>query len=193
MNTNTIALTPRFEWGAIIAGAALALAITIVLLQFGAAIGLSSSAPLRGEANLASWGIIATGIWLLWVQLLSALAGGYLAGRMRTPQVGAIPHDVELRDGIIGLCTWAVSTVAVFIGASMAAGFASYIAAATGTYDTNQTLTDAEQNSAIIFAFAAGATSLLSAVAAWWAGTMGGDHRDQNTDFSTSLSFKHKR
>jgi len=51
-------------------------------------------------------------------------------------------------------------------------------------------LTEGERNTAIIFAFITGATSIVSAAAAWWAGTVGGDHRDQGTDFSTHFSFR---
>lgn len=182
----------RFEWGAIIAGVVFSLAISIVLMQFGSIIGLSAASPLRGMGSMAAWGVVATGLWLLWVQLLASLGGGYLAGRLRTAYVGSTPHESELRDGIAGLTVWALSTVLVFTGATLAGAVASYIAAVTPDLApvVNEVMTREEQNSGIIFAFIAGATALLSAAAAWWAGTAGGDHRDKNTDFSRYLTFR---
>jgi hypothetical protein len=159
-------------------------------MQFGAAVGLSDDSPLRGEGSLASWGIIATGIWILWVQLLASLAGGYSAGFLRTPTPELPPHQNELKDGFYGLSVWATSTVLVFIGSAAVAAFASYVALANGTYEDPAIMSDYEQNAAIIFAFSLGAISLLSAVASWWAATMAGDHRLKGTDFSQHLSFK---
>ena len=46
---------------------------------------------------------------------------------------------------------------------------------------------------AIIFGFAMAANSLVSAVAAWWMGTMGGDHRDTSFDLSKYISFRVKK
>ncbi|MBU0801068.1 MAG: hypothetical protein KKA05_08695 [Alphaproteobacteria bacterium] len=182
----------HFQWGSIFAGTAIALALSLVLMQFGSAVGLADDAPLRGEGSLASWGIIATGIWLLWVQLLASLSGGYAAGYLRAPTPDCTPHENELKDGLYGLVVWATSTVLVFIGVGLAAAVASYIAIATDSYEDPSTITDPEQNAAVIFAFVAGATSLLSAVAAWWAATMGGEHRGKGVDFTGALSFRKK-
>lgn len=177
------------QWSVIFSGAAAACAISIVLMQFGSIAGLSTDTPLRGEGSLASWGVIATGIWLLWVQLLASLAGGYIAGAMRSPTEYLSAHENEMRDGIYGLTTWAISTVGVFIVVSLGAAAATYAEIHTPTNEIADELTDNEQNAAIIFAFGAGATSLLSAVAAWWAAVKAGDHRDKKTDFSQNLSF----
>jgi hypothetical protein len=185
-----LASNSNFQWGAIFAGTVIALAISLVLMQFGTAIGLSDDAPLRGEGSIASWGVIATGIWLLWVQLLASLAGGYTAGYVRTPTPEFKPHENEVKDGLYGLTVWGFTTVLAFIGAGFATAVTTYIALETGTYDDPSTITDVEQNTAVIFAFVAGSTALLSGVAAWWAGTMGGEHRLKSVDFSQYLSFK---
>src|SRR4051812_3488340 len=87
------------EWGAIFGGAVLALAISAVFLQFGSAIGLSMHSPYRHE-ELTAGGVLAIGIWLLWVQNTASLAGGYLAGRMRRPVSFRSSHEREMRDGI---------------------------------------------------------------------------------------------
>jgi len=178
------------QWSVIFAGAAVATAISIVLVQFGSIVGLSVDAPLRGEGFDMMKAALASGIWLLWVQLLASLAGGYIAGSMRsvTPYLSA--HENEMRDGIYGLTVWAASTVAVFIAVSIAVAGAAYVEVNTAGEQIVDNLTESEENAAIVFAFAAGATSLISGVAAWWASVMGGDHRDKKTDFSKKLSFK---
>ena len=177
-------------WGIITAGIALSLALTIVLLQFGGAIGLSTDTPLREEMNLASWGVIVSVLWLLWTQIISSLVGGYFVGRLRTPSVYRTAYESELRDGIMGLTVWAGSTLLVFLGAAIGGAFAAYVALQTNNYEANEVLTNAEHNAAVIYAFAAGASSLVSAVVAWWAATVGGDHRDKGTDFSKGFSFR---
>lgn len=191
--TTTAAPLPHFEWGVIFAGAAVATAVSIVLLQFGSIVGLSAHEPLRGEeGNIEAWGIIATGIWLLWVQLLASVTGGYLAGWLRSPATAFHTHQTEMRDGMHGLVVWSASTVIVFIGAALAGAFATYVSIQNGTFEGAEALTDNEKNASIIFAFAMGATSLLSAVASWWAATKGGEHRDEGIDFSHDISFKKK-
>lgn len=186
-----IEITNRLEWGVILAGGFAAVAISIVLSQFGLAIGLSADAPLRAE-NLASWQVIATGIWLLWIQLIASLIGGYIAGRMRTPSQ-VISHEVEVQDGIHGAIVWALGTVSVFIFAAIAAAYATHIAMITGTYQSPDTMTDAERNTAILFAFGAVTSSIVSLVVAWWAATQGGEHRDNKVDLSELLSFKRRK
>lgn len=183
---------PYFQWGVILAGIAVALALTVVLTQFGSAIGLKADAPLRGEGNIASWGVIAAAIWILWTQLLSSLAGGYVAGYLRLPTPEFLPHENELRDGLHGLTVWAASTVLVFIAVAIAAFGAGLVAAQT---DSSQVVQAADavqrkENATVIFAFANGAISLLSAVASWWAATKGGEHRLSATDYSEVWSFR---
>lgn len=187
VTTNII--TPKFEWGVIVAGAVMSLAVTFILLQFGSIIGLSADAPLRGIGDLASWGVIISGLWLLWTQLVASVTGGYIAGRLRTGNAALRPHDSEIRDGLAGALTWALATVVVVAAAALTGAFSTYVALESNTYIANPQLTNLEENTAIIFAFVAGATSLVSIVAAWWAAVTGGDHRDKGTDFSDKISF----
>ena len=186
-------VTPRpMEWGVIFAGAAVASAISIVLVQFGGMIGLSADSPLRGEGSLASWGVIATGLWLLWVQLLASLSGGYIAGFMRAPTAYLATHENEMRDGFYGLTVWAISTIGVFLVASAGAAAAMYIELNTQTDEVIDVLTDREKNAATIFAFSAATASLVCGVASWFAAVMGGHHRDQKSNFSAQFSFLRK-
>ena len=104
------------DWAAILAGAALAAAISLVMLSFGSAIGLGITSPLPGEGVSFLWFAIAAGLWLLWVQVSSFMAGGYLAGRLRRRIGDATADEVDMRDGSHGLMVWAVGTL---IGAVM--------------------------------------------------------------------------
>ena len=99
------------DWAAILAGAALAAAISLVMLSFGSAIGLGITSPLPGEGVSFFWFAIAAGLWLLWVQVSSFMAGGYLAGRLRRRIGGATEDEVDMRDGSHGLLVWAVGTL----------------------------------------------------------------------------------
>jgi hypothetical protein len=104
------------DWAAIVAGGALAAAISLVLLSFGSAIGLGITSPLPGEGVSFFWFAIAAGLWLLWVQVSSFMAGGYLAGRLRRRVGAATEDEVDMRDGSHGLLVWAVGTL---VGAVM--------------------------------------------------------------------------
>jgi hypothetical protein len=72
------------EWGAVLAGAVLAAALSFVLLTFAAAIGLSATSPWPNSGMSAK--VIATlaMFWALAQQIGSLMAGGYVAGRMRS-------------------------------------------------------------------------------------------------------------
>ncbi len=186
----TITNHNHFEWCTVFAGAVIAIATMLVLSQFGSVIGLSSDGLLASKVDLAQWAVIATGIWLLWVQLISAVLGGYITGRMRTKSLDATPHESELRDGIYGLATWATSTIVIFAVVGLGIAFSILIDSMNGELAVPTEMTDVEQNTTVIFAFILGATSLVSAVASWWASTVGGNHRDKGTDFSKIVSFK---
>ncbi|PZO86880.1 MAG: hypothetical protein DI626_05390, partial [Micavibrio aeruginosavorus] len=180
------------EWSSIIAGAVLACALSFVLLQFGAAVGLAQiDLDMSPDANVSPGGVLATGIWLLWVQVLASLAGGYLTGRMRMPIIGATEHERDMRDGVHGLLVWATSTLAVVVAAAIGGAFAAMmspdpVAEAAVTAD----VAAMRENVATIFAFGAGATSLVSAVISWWAATVGGDHRDTAADHTRYFTFR---
>jgi hypothetical protein len=178
---------------AIIGGAVLAIAISLVLVNFGAAVGLTVPHEYHAEGDNAWVGIIIVGLWGIWIQVLAAFAGGYLAGRMRRPVAGSKAHEREIRDGAHGLLVWAAGTVAVaialgFSAALMALTNEPQIATPEKTPDTLQM----EHNATIIFAFVTASTSLVAAVASWWAAVMGGEHRDSATDHSHYVSFRRK-
>ena len=99
------------DWPAIIGGIALASAISIVLLAFGSAIGLSFTNFDAGDDVNPVFIAIAAASWLLWVQISSFMAGGYLTGRLRRRFNDATEHESDVRDGAHGLLVWAGALV----------------------------------------------------------------------------------
>lgn len=106
------------DWGAIIAGAAVAMAISAIFLAFGSAIGLSLVGMSSSGTSMTA-GLVAASLWLMWVQLSGLMGGSYVAGRMRRPIGDAKPHERTVRDGTHGLVVWAVSVVAGGVLAAM--------------------------------------------------------------------------
>ena len=113
------------EWRPVFAGALTAAAITLVLLAFQAAVGLAtaSPAPTWRDASIALW--LLSGLFAILVSLLSFGAGGYIAGRMRSPLRAVGNNDeVDFRDGVHGLLVWSLALV---IGALVALAAAQSI------------------------------------------------------------------
>ena len=71
------------EWGAVLAGAVLAAAISFVLLTFGAAIGLSATSPWPNSGASAKVIASVAVFWAMAQQIGAFMAGGYVAGRDR--------------------------------------------------------------------------------------------------------------
>lgn len=111
-------------WPAIFAGAVAAVATTFVLIALGAGLGLSTLSPWPNSGLPAVSVGIATIIWLIITQWLSAAFGGYITGRLRTKWVGIHTDEVFFRDTAHGLLAWAVATVAgaVFLASAVTAG-----------------------------------------------------------------------
>jgi hypothetical protein len=106
----------RISWGAVIAGAIVAAATSLLLSLLGAAFGGGSvgdlQAAARGEANAAGTGIA---IWAIIDLFLSMLFGGYVASRLS----GTHSHlDGELH----GVTMWALATLLAALGAARFAG-----------------------------------------------------------------------
>jgi hypothetical protein len=119
------------EWGAVLAGAVLAAAISFVLLTFGAAIGLSATSPWPNSGLSAKVIASLAVFWAMAQQIGSIMLGGYVAGRMRS-RWHEPGHEAEFRDGLHGALVWAVavliSAFLVFMTAGMAASTGADIA-----------------------------------------------------------------
>lgn len=172
------------EWTSIAAGTMLAVALSLVMLQFGAAVGIADFDNMRTNLPSREHMIYGT-VYALLVQLFAFTIGGYVAGRMRAPVAGSPIHEREVRDGIHGVLVWATGTVVVAIVA--------YIAHMNVTQAEMELAKDVIQKRhtiSVILAFAAASTSLVSGVAAFVAATKGGDHRDNTVDHSHQISFR---
>jgi hypothetical protein len=90
-----------------------AAATSIVLVALGSGLGLASVSPWRDTGASATEVAWMTAAWLIVVQWLSAGAGGYLAGRLRTKWANTHTHEVFFRDTAHGFITWALGTVIV--------------------------------------------------------------------------------
>src|SRR6202051_1309875 len=113
------------SWGAIAAGAVGAAALALLLIAFGAGLGLSAVSPWSDSGVAASAFKTGTGIYLVIVAVMSSAVGGYLAARLRTKWVGAHTHEVFFRDTAHGLIAWAFATV---LSASALSSVTGYLA-----------------------------------------------------------------
>lgn len=126
---------PSVSWGAIFAGASVAIAATIMLLALGAGIGLTSISPWRGSGASATGFAVGGAIWLIVMQWISAALGGYLTGRMRTRWTLIGSDEVFFRDTAHGLTSWAIATIVTVCivataGSSIVSGTAHVVGAA---------------------------------------------------------------
>ncbi|MBP1859561.1 hypothetical protein [Rhizobium herbae] len=101
------------SWGAIIAGAVAASAITVVLSLVGSGIGLSMASPFSSDGSSLATFAVGAAIWLIIVQWASAGLGGYIAGRLRTKWTGVNRDEVFFRDTAHGILAWALATLIV--------------------------------------------------------------------------------
>lgn len=129
------------DWPAIIAGIVLASGISLVLLTFGSAIGLSFADFRAGDDVDPLWIAIAAASWLLWVQISSFMAGGYITGRLRKRHHDATEDESDVRDGAHGLLVWGG---ALIVGAVIAVSGVG--AAATAVGNAAGALTNAASN-----------------------------------------------
>lgn len=119
----------RISWGAVFAGAIVALAVELMLMILGVGVGASTLHPGAGTEQMSSLGIGA-GIWFVVSALISVYVGGWVAGKLAgipTRSIGAL-H---------GFITWALAMLTLFylltttIGA-VAGGAASLLTNAAG-------------------------------------------------------------
>ena len=102
------------SWGAILVGATVAVALTLVLFVLGVGIGFLGDNPKTSAILVA--------VWLIVTQWLSAGVGGFLTGRLRHRWLATHEHEVFFRDTAHGLAMWAVATMAVALVGTGAMG-----------------------------------------------------------------------
>ena len=121
------------SWPAVIGGAFVAAALSLILLALGAGLGLSSVSPWSNVGASASTIGRAAIAWLILMQVMSSSMGGYLAGRLRTKWANIHTDEVYFRDTAHGFLAWAVALVvtAAFLTSAatyMVGGAASSVA-----------------------------------------------------------------
>ena len=99
------------SWAAVIGGAFVAAALSLILLALGAGLGLSSVSPWSNVGASASTISTAAIMWLILMQVISSSMGGYLAGRLRTKWASIHTDEVYFRDTAHGFLAWSVALV----------------------------------------------------------------------------------
>jgi hypothetical protein len=131
-DTTTIVVTePQVagvSWAAVIAGAVVSLALTLVLLTLGTGLGLAVVSPWANEGVSSGTFHLASGVFLLVVATMASAVGGYVAGRLRSKWLGVESDEVYFRDTAHGFLAWAVASV---IGAAFLASAAAGIVSST--------------------------------------------------------------
>jgi hypothetical protein len=113
---------PGVSWAAVLAGAVASMALTLVLLSFGAGMGFSVVSPWGNSGVSATTFKIGTGLYFVVMAMISSAVGGYLAGRLRMKWVGVHTKEVQFRDTAHGFLAWAAASV---LGAVLLASPAS--------------------------------------------------------------------
>ena len=113
------ALPPRISWGAVIAGAVVAVIVGLMLNVLGIAVGASAVDATSGDTPSGTTFGLVSGIWLLVANLIGLAVGGYVAARFS--------GTADDTDGILhGLSVWGIGYLlsAVLLG-NIIAGTAS--------------------------------------------------------------------
>jgi hypothetical protein len=122
----SVASASAVSWGAIIAGAAAAVAASLLLFALAAGLDLASISawPRRGVSSGSL--TLMTAVALIVTQSIASGVGGYITGRLRTRWIGTHAHEVFFRDTAHGFITWCVATIVMASGAlSSASAFLS--------------------------------------------------------------------
>ena len=105
------------SWGAVSAGAIIALVMQVILNMIGVGVGLSTIDVAQGDSPTAGSLSMGAGIWWVVSGIVAAAIGGYLAGRLSGQSAR------QSTTAYHGLIAWAVATlVVVYLVSSAASG-----------------------------------------------------------------------
>ncbi|WP_245932544.1 hypothetical protein [Aquabacterium olei] len=99
------------SWGAALAGAVAATALSFILVVLGVGLGLSSVSPWSYRGAEASTLAASAILWVTLTQVLASGLGGYMAGRLRGRWTRLRSPEVFFRDTAHGLVAWSVATL----------------------------------------------------------------------------------
>lgn len=122
------------SWGAVIAGAVIAAALSITLVTGGAGLGFLAVSPWQNQGASGTSIAISTILWLFMTQIIAYGIAGYVTGRLRTKWTDARGDEIYFRDTAHGFIVWALSSIVGFVLlGSIAASVASSTAQAGAT------------------------------------------------------------
>lgn len=121
------ALLARISWGAIFAGAAIAVGLTILFGLMGTAIGFGAIDPMSG-APFDGLGT-GTAIWWILTSIVSLGIGGYVAGHLsgQTDRASSTAHGAAMW-GVVTVVTLWMATSAIGAAVSTATSAVSAVA-----------------------------------------------------------------
>ena len=129
MALNTVPVR-RISWGAIFAGAVVAITVQLILSLLGTSIGMSTIDPLQHSSPDASTFGIGAGIWWGISSIISLFAGGWVAGHL-----AGVPDKTDAM--LHGIVTWGLATIAtVYLLASIVGSIVSGGASVAGAAAT---------------------------------------------------------
>jgi len=114
--------TSGVSWSAVLAGAVVMAALSLILLSLGTGLGLSSISPWAGVGASAPAIKASAILWLIFAAVFSSAFGGYLSGRLRTKWANIHGDEIYFRDTAHGFLAWSTALVvtAAFLGAAAA-------------------------------------------------------------------------
>ena len=117
------AVKSRVSWGAVMAGAVVALAIYLVMTLLGAAIGLSVADANARNPNLGT----GAGIWAVVTTVVALFAGGWVASQSVVGETKgeAVVHSVIMWGVVMAMIMWMVASGAR-AGFSAMVGFSQF-------------------------------------------------------------------
>jgi hypothetical protein len=118
----TDSVSSGVSWGAVIAGAFVGAALSLIMFALGAGFGLAVVSPWSNIGAAASAVGTAAIVWLVVMHMTASAMAGYLAGRLRSRWLSIHSDEVHFRDTAHGLVTWAVGVVITVSLLATAAG-----------------------------------------------------------------------
>ncbi|GAB3253287.1 hypothetical protein [Chitinimonas naiadis] len=104
-------LTSAVSWAAIIAGAVVAAALSLMLLLLGMGLDLSTMSPwVRSSigTRTIAWSTI---LWLMTSHMFAAACGGYITARLCCRWRGEDDDEIYFRDSAHGLLAWSLAAL----------------------------------------------------------------------------------
>lgn len=148
--TNPVAV--GVSWGAILAGAFAAAALSFLLIILGFGLGFSSVSPWSNTGFSAQAIGYSTIVWITLTQIAASAGGGYLAGRLRVKLIEAQTEETHFRDSAHGFLSWAVAALVT----------AAFLSSAIGSILSGGTKLAGSASTALTTIAVAGGTNMAS-------------------------------